>query len=170
MAGKSGRSGPESSTNGSIPTAHWISCKLTGRKRRQSAVCGAFAEPSDGLEPSTPLLTMRRETVAVGCHQLRIGLFERFFERVPLATGCHRLRPLGSINAPSIRRDSDGQQAAAEQVGEACAAVEVDVPELLQRSNDLGDPARLISWRPLAAAAARTSRLKGENSTQGGGR
>ena len=52
------------------------------------------------------------------------------------------------INAPSIRRDSDGQQAAAEQVGEACAAVEVDVPELLQRSNDLGDPARLISWRP----------------------
>jgi hypothetical protein len=88
------------------------------------------------------------ETVAVGCHQLRIGLFERFFERVPLATGCHRLRPLGSINAPPIRRDSDGQQAAAEQVGEACAAVEVDVPELLQRSNDLGDPARLISWRP----------------------
>jgi hypothetical protein len=49
---------------------------------------------------------MRRETVAVGCHQLRIGLFERFFERVPLATGCHRLRPLGSINAPSVRRES----------------------------------------------------------------
>jgi hypothetical protein len=48
----------------------------------------------------------------------------------------------------AVRRDSDGQQAAAEQVGEACAAVEVDVPELLQRSNDLGDPARLISWRP----------------------
>jgi len=28
------------------------------------------------------------------------------FDRVPFATGCHRLRPLGSINAPSIRRES----------------------------------------------------------------
>jgi hypothetical protein len=54
-----------------------------------------------------------------------------------------------AIHAMSLgSRDSDGQQAAAEQVGEACAAVEVDVPELLQRSSDLGDPARLISWRP----------------------
>jgi hypothetical protein len=27
-----------------------------------------IVKPSDGLEPSTPLLTMRCETVAVGCH------------------------------------------------------------------------------------------------------
>jgi hypothetical protein len=40
----------------------------------------------------------------VGCHWLRIGLFERFLGGVPFATGCHRLRPPGSINAPSIRR------------------------------------------------------------------
>jgi hypothetical protein len=52
------------------------------------------------------LFTMRCETVAVVCHRLRISLFERFFECVPFATGCHRLRPLGSINAPSIRRPS----------------------------------------------------------------
>jgi hypothetical protein len=43
-----------------------------------------------------PLLTMRCETVAVGCHRLRIGLFERFSasSHLPLvATGCARWAP-----------------------------------------------------------------------------
>ena len=38
-------------------------------------------------------LTMRSETVAVGCHRLRIGLFERFSgaSHLPsVATGCGR--------------------------------------------------------------------------------
>src|SRR5436190_17002683 len=40
-----------------------------------------------------PPLIMRCETVAVGCHQLRIGLFERFSsapDLPPVATGCAR--------------------------------------------------------------------------------
>jgi hypothetical protein len=43
-----------------------------------------------------PLLTMRSETVAVGCHWLRIGVFERFsgVSHLPLvATGCARWAP-----------------------------------------------------------------------------
>jgi hypothetical protein len=39
-------------------------------------------------------LTMRSETVAVGCHWLQIGLFEPFSGRShlrPVATGCARL-------------------------------------------------------------------------------
>ena len=43
-----GRLRIESSIIGSIPTAYWSSCK--------SRICGAFAEPSDGLEPPTPSL------------------------------------------------------------------------------------------------------------------
>jgi hypothetical protein len=42
------------------------------------------------------LFTMRSETVAVGCHRLRIGLFERFSEvshLPPVATGCARWAP-----------------------------------------------------------------------------
>jgi hypothetical protein len=49
---------------------------------------------------------MRCETVAVGCYRLLIGLFERLFWGVPFTTGRHRLRPLGSINVPFIRRES----------------------------------------------------------------
>jgi hypothetical protein len=48
---RSDRSEPEGSIKGSIPTARWSSCKLS---RNKAPVCGAFAEPSDGLEPSTP--------------------------------------------------------------------------------------------------------------------
>jgi hypothetical protein len=42
------------------------------------------------------LFTMRSETVAVGCHRLPIGLFERFSSAShlpPVATGCARLAP-----------------------------------------------------------------------------
>jgi hypothetical protein len=45
-----------------------------------------------------PLLTMRSETVAVGCHRLRIHYSCRV-RPLPFAIGCHQLRPLGSINA-----------------------------------------------------------------------
>jgi hypothetical protein len=48
-----GRSEPESSINGCIPTAYWSSCKPAQRK---ALISGAFAEPSNGLEPSTPSL------------------------------------------------------------------------------------------------------------------
>jgi hypothetical protein len=39
---------------GSIPTACWRSCKVPSKQK--APFCGAFAEPSDGLEPSTPSL------------------------------------------------------------------------------------------------------------------
>jgi hypothetical protein len=39
---------------GSIPTARWRSCKFRRKKKRRFAAL--FAEPSDGLEPSTPSL------------------------------------------------------------------------------------------------------------------
>jgi len=42
------------------------------------------------------LFTMRCETVAVGCHRLRVGLFERFLSAShspPVATGCARWAP-----------------------------------------------------------------------------
>src|SRR4051794_10082960 len=48
----------------------------------KAPTCGAFAEPSDGLEPSTRSLP---------CGLGRLA---------SVADGCHRLRPLGSINAP----------------------------------------------------------------------
>src|SRR6266496_202447 len=54
----------------------------------------AFAEPSDGLEPSTPSLPCATERL--GCHRLPIGLFGPFsvlpYLR-PVATGCAPLAP-----------------------------------------------------------------------------
>ena len=46
--------------------------------------------------PAIPLLTMRSETVAVGCHWLPIRLFEPISELSrlrPVATACARLAP-----------------------------------------------------------------------------
>jgi len=43
------------------------------------------------------LITIRSETVALGCHRLPIGLFEPFsalFDLRTVATGCARLAPL----------------------------------------------------------------------------
>jgi hypothetical protein len=63
-------------------------------------VCSPFAEPSDGLEPSTPSLpwnaacnrSQRTATVlAYFCGSCGRGL----------AADCHRLQPRGSIKAPS---------------------------------------------------------------------
>ena len=60
---------------------------------------------SSGLEPETPSFTMRSETVALGFHRLRIGLFERFSRGLI----CHRLSPvapagLHKCSIPSRRR------------------------------------------------------------------
>src|SRR5215210_6728703 len=50
------RSEPESSTKRPKSIACWRACKSTPLKHRNIAFCGAFAKPSDGLEPSTPSL------------------------------------------------------------------------------------------------------------------
>jgi hypothetical protein len=44
-------------------------------------------------------LTIKAWEVAVGCERLRIRRLGRF-EAAAFATGCDRLRPLGSISAP----------------------------------------------------------------------
>jgi len=72
----------------------------TERKKRRN--CKSFSDPSRGLEPSTPSLPSifgPLPSVARGCRSAYFAVLDltRF------ATGCHRLRPLGSINAPSLR-------------------------------------------------------------------
>ena len=60
-----------------------------------------FSKPSDGLEPSTPSLPCAPKPlpwVATGCRSAHLSRFGR----VPFATGCDRLRPLGSTNAPCL--------------------------------------------------------------------
>jgi hypothetical protein len=68
---------------------------------------GDFAEPSDGLEPSTPSLPCAPERlpwVATGCG---LACLSGFRGRLI----CHWLRPLGSINAPSsVPGIADGQR------------------------------------------------------------
>ena len=79
---------------------HRIRPRLPSRPQHESPTSGDFAEPSDGLEPSTPSLPCAPKPlpwVATRCGSACLS----GFERVPFATGCHRLRPLGSINAPS---------------------------------------------------------------------
>ncbi len=43
---------------------------------------------------------MRSARQPVATHGNRFRLFRPFFAAMPFATGCHQLRPLGSINAP----------------------------------------------------------------------
>jgi hypothetical protein len=69
----------------------------------KSPVCGAFAEPSDGLEPSTPslpwnVLGNRWQLVA------RIWLVLTVLRFARSAADCCRLQPPGSIEAPSRHR------------------------------------------------------------------
>jgi hypothetical protein len=60
-----------------------------------------FAEPSDGLEPSTP--PYHADPAATGRNRWqRFWRDSAVFGAVLFATDCHWLRPLGSINAPSL--------------------------------------------------------------------
>ena len=71
-------------------SAHGHQCQ-----RRATQVLALFHNAID------PVVTMWCETVAVGCHRLRVGLFRRFSS----GSLCRQLplvRPLGSINALSI--------------------------------------------------------------------
>jgi catechol 2,3-dioxygenase-like lactoylglutathione lyase family enzyme len=88
---------PEGSINGSIPHRTLEIVQVPAKEK--APVCGAFAEPSDGLEPSTPSLPCapvgnRSQPTAT------VFAYLSFFAGVSFATGCHGLRPLGSIKAP----------------------------------------------------------------------
>jgi len=54
------RSEPEASIKGAIPTARWTVQVLAKQK---APICGTFAEPSSGLEPETPSLPWKFESV-----------------------------------------------------------------------------------------------------------
>ena len=72
--------------------------------KAKAPLSGAFLKPSNGLEPLTPSLpcaAKRLPWVATGCGSACLS----GFRVVPFATGCHRLRPLGSINAPPFAVD-----------------------------------------------------------------
>src|SRR5439155_5860086 len=72
---------------------------------RKKAICWPFGSPLTDSNRRPPSYHALRD----GCRGLpsvAVRPFSAVFERVPFATGCHRLRPLGSINAPSIRRES----------------------------------------------------------------
>jgi hypothetical protein len=88
------RSECESSMNGSH--THRTFDNEQAALHEIARACGDFAEPSHGLEPSTPSLPCapkRLRWVATGCGSACLS----GFEGRPI---CHRLRPLGSINAP----------------------------------------------------------------------
>jgi hypothetical protein len=70
------------------------------RRERNSAICGAFQEPSDGLEPSTPPYHGTSPASGRNAWQ-RISLVSTVSGTIAFATGCHRLQPRGSIKAPS---------------------------------------------------------------------
>ncbi len=74
------------------------------RSTEKMPTCGgAFAEPSDGLEPSTPSLTMRSwpQLVARGSDGLQGQ--PAVLARSQSAYACPQLRPLGSTTAPYLR-------------------------------------------------------------------
>jgi hypothetical protein len=75
----------------------FVQLKLNGK----AAICGAFAEPSSGLEPETPSLPWN---VSGNWWQPveRIWLVPAGFAAWRFAADCQWLRLLGSINAPSL--------------------------------------------------------------------
>jgi Adenylate and Guanylate cyclase catalytic domain len=66
-------------------------------EKAESPVSGAFAEPSDGLEPSTPSLPWN----IAGNRWQRICLGFWVYEAGRFAPACRLLQPRGSIKAPS---------------------------------------------------------------------
>src|SRR5438034_9252380 len=64
----------------------------------KAPTCGAFAEPSDGLEPSTPSLPSQ---ATGGSRWQRISLISAVYGRRRFAADCHPLQPRGSRKAPS---------------------------------------------------------------------
>jgi hypothetical protein len=70
----------------------------TPAPRRESLEIPQYGHNRPAPALAAPTHALR--TVAAGCHRLPIGLFEPFMRRSHVRPGCHRLRPLGSINAP----------------------------------------------------------------------
>ena len=73
--------------------------RQASRLNGKAPTCGAFAEPSSGLEPETPSLPSRPGPLR-GVADARGKARLSGHRRGRLATGCCRLRPLCSMSAP----------------------------------------------------------------------
>src|SRR5262245_22368495 len=98
------RRGPEFAENrGHVRPSSSVAATI---EREKARICRSFSEPSDGLEPSTPSLPCARLTTGRNQRQ-RFSLVSAVSGAVRFATGCHRLRPRGSIKAPSFVANED---------------------------------------------------------------
>src|SRR3989442_6717811 len=61
--------------------------------------CGAFAEPSSGLEPETPFVPSSPGPLRRAADSCEMACLSR--DEARLATRCRRLRPVCSISAPT---------------------------------------------------------------------
>ena len=97
-AASSARREAEGSIKGSIPTARWRTCKFSpSRKRRFPALLQSPLTDSNRRPPpyhADPAATRRSP-------RQRFWLVSAVMEAAGFATGCHGLRPRGSIKAPS---------------------------------------------------------------------
>ena len=78
-------------------------CSVVLCQTTKITISGDFfsTKPSGGLEPPTP--SLRCIPAATGRNpRQRFSPIWAVFAAAPFASGCHRLRPLGSINAPSV--------------------------------------------------------------------
>src|SRR5262245_47704327 len=74
---------------------------LQSRRAKKAPVCGAFAKPSDGLEPRPPPYHALLSATARNPRQ-QFSLDCAVFGHGAFATSCDRLQPRGSIKAPSF--------------------------------------------------------------------
>jgi hypothetical protein len=71
--------------------------------KEKGPLSGDFAEPSDGLEPSTPSLPCAARGNWSQPAAMVLACF-RGSAPIRVATDCHQLQPPGSIKAPSLSR------------------------------------------------------------------
>jgi hypothetical protein len=102
-----GRSSPASETLSrppnprTCPQSKARPLTTASEKTGKSYLAATFPKPSDGLEPSTPPYHAPRSATGRNPWQ-RFWLVRAVFGAIPFATGCHRLRPLCSINVPCL--------------------------------------------------------------------
>src|SRR5437588_10066447 len=83
------------------------SCTRRRTENDESPVLGAFADLSDGLEPSTPAYHGTSQATG-GSPWQRIWLVLAVYGLRRFAAACRRLRPRGSIKAPCFKRSAGG--------------------------------------------------------------
>ena len=131
--------------------------------REKASLCGAFSKPSDGLEPSTPSLPWALrgnwwQPDAAVCRTFG------FRESKRIAAGCHRLRPLGSINAPYHR----GGHPESRHERRACVGGGTVVEHRHRLSTFIAGRATALDGRPAGELHARRCRRSSTRATPRG--